>query len=38
MAQTADYEVMIEGKTYPWDEDTISVRYGSCFPGASGRR
>jgi hypothetical protein len=25
MAQTADYEVMIEGQTYPWDKDTISV-------------
>lgn len=25
MAQTADYEVMIEGKAYPWDKDTISV-------------
>ncbi len=25
MVQTADYEVMIEGKAYPWDKDTISV-------------
>jgi hypothetical protein len=25
MAQTGEYEVMIEGKAYPWDKDTISV-------------
>jgi hypothetical protein len=25
MAQTADYEVLIEGKAYPWDKNTISV-------------
>ena len=25
MAQTADYEVLIEGKAYPWNKDTISV-------------
>jgi hypothetical protein len=25
MAQTAGYEVMVEGKAYPWDKDTISV-------------
>ena len=26
MAQTADYEVLIEGKAYPWNKDTLSVR------------
>jgi hypothetical protein len=25
MAKTADYEVLIEGKVYPWDKDIISV-------------
>jgi hypothetical protein len=25
MAQTGKYEVVIEGKAYPWDKDTISV-------------
>ncbi|MBV8997092.1 MAG: hypothetical protein JO287_26125 [Pseudonocardiales bacterium] len=25
MAHTADYEVLIEGKAYPWSKDTISV-------------
>jgi hypothetical protein len=26
MAQTADYEVLIEGKAYPWNKDTLSIR------------
>ncbi|MDQ3761778.1 MAG: hypothetical protein M3460_08780 [Actinomycetota bacterium] len=25
MAETADYEVLIEGRAHPWDKDTISV-------------
>lgn len=25
MTETADYEVMIEGRAHPWDKDTISV-------------
>jgi hypothetical protein len=25
MAKTAEYEVLIEGKAYPWNKDTISV-------------
>jgi hypothetical protein len=25
MAQTAEYEVLIEGKAYPWNQETISV-------------
>lgn len=25
MTQTADYEVLIEGKAYSWNRDTISV-------------
>lgn len=25
MAPTADYEIMIEGRAYPWDKDTVSV-------------
>ena len=25
MARTADYEVLIEGKAYRWNKDTISV-------------
>jgi hypothetical protein len=38
MTDTAGYEVMIEGKAHPWNQDTISVadirKLGTLPPGA----